>query len=225
MDKFFAVIKVRYALILASGQIYPSINGSTRKIKMITAKTFLIVFGIGTLSPILALMVKPANYSFYMFLPGTPDTLIGRSMLLAGDILLVIGFALSLVTALVLAVPGLKRGKYLYFLCPVIVLVNPFQQPIFLESLDTYVNNQWGERAAHLKIVGKTPNEIQRLFGNPTCEWTETPRTLDRAGKVTWQGETYTGWDYHVLPFYWMGSKFQVFFVDGKVKNFEANDD
>ena len=74
-------------------------------------------------------------------------------------------------------------------------------------------------------IVGKTPDEIRHLFGKPSYERTVTPRMIDRSGKVTWQGETYTGWDYHVLPFYWMGSKFQVFFVDGKVSNFEANDD
>ena len=48
---------------------------------------------------------------------------------------------------------------------------------------------------------------------------------IGRSGKVIWQGVAYTGWNYHVLPFYWMGSKFEVFFVDGKVSSFEANDD
>jgi hypothetical protein len=48
---------------------------------------------------------------------------------------------------------------------------------------------------------------------------------IGRSGKVIWQGVAYTGWNYHVLPFYWMGSKFEVFFVDSKVSSFEANDD
>ena len=191
----------------------------------ITDRTLWIVFAVATLSPILALAVKPVHYSFYMFLPATPDTVPERLLLIAADIILVAGFIIALIAAAALARRGLREKRLLRVICPVVVLANPLHQPIFLESLDTHMNYRWRDRAEQMGIVGKTPDEIRHLFGKPSYERTVTPRMIDRSGKVTWQGETYTGWDYHVLPFYWMGSKFQVFFVDGKVSNFEANDD
>ncbi len=191
----------------------------------ITDRALWIAFTVATLSPIVALAVKPAQYSFYMFLPATPDTLPERLRLIAADIILVAGFIIGLIAAAALAWRGLREKRLLRVICLVVVFANPLHQPIFLESLDTHMNYRWRDRAEQMGIVGKTPDEIRHLLGKPSYEWTETPRTIDRSGKVTWQGEACTGWDYHVLPFYWMGSKFQVFFVDGKVRNFEANDD
>lgn len=191
----------------------------------ITDTTLWVLFVAATLSPILGLMVKPAQYSFYMFFPATPPTMAGQLRLVAANITLVAGFIIALLSAATLAWRGIKRRRPLRALLLLVVLANPIQQPIFLESLDTHVNYRWRDRAEEMGIVGKAPDEIRHLLGKPSYEWTETPRVLDSTGKETWKGETYTGWDYHVLPFYWMGSKFQVFFVDGKVRNFEANDD
>jgi hypothetical protein len=191
----------------------------------ITDKTLWIVLAVAMLSPILALVVKPAHYSFYMFLPARPDTMPEQLRLIAADIILVAGFIIGLIAAAALAWRGLREKRMLPVICLVVVFANPLHQPIFLESLDTHMNYRWRDRAKEMGIVGKTPDEIRQLLGKPSYEWTETPRTIDRSGRVTWQGETYTGWDYHVLPFYWMGSNFEVFFVDGKVSNFEANDD
>lgn len=191
----------------------------------ISDKILWVLFTASVLSTLLALVVKPFDYSFYMFLPATPHTMIDRFRLLAANIILVIGFVIGLSVAVTLVWRGLRHKRYLRLLSLAVVLANPFHQPIFLESLDTRLNYRWRDRAEQLKIVGKTSEEVRDLLGKPSYEWRETPKTLDSAGKVTWQGETYTGWDYHVLPFYWMGSKFQIFFVDGKVRNFEANDD
>ena len=145
--------------------------------------------------------------------------------LIAGNIVLVVGFIVALTSAIGLVVKEKRSRRVMAILALVLVAANPLQQPIFLEPLDSYVNYRWRDRSEQLKIAGKTPDEIRNLFGSPSYVWTETPKTLDSAGKVTWQGETYTGWDYHVMPFYWIGSKFQIIFVDGKVKNIEANDD
>ena len=188
-------------------------------------KVLWILFVAATVSPILALSVKPPQHSFYMFLPATPDTATGQWRLIAGNIILVAGFAVGLLASATLAWRGLRKKRPLSALCLIVVLANPFHQPIFLEAIDTRANYRWRDRAEQMGIVGKTPEEIRRLIGKPSYEWTETPKTIDRTGKMTWEGETYTGWDYNVLPFYWMGSKFQIFFVDGKVRNFEANDD
>ena len=191
----------------------------------INDRTLWILLAVATFSPIVALAVKPTQYSFYMFEPATPETVPERLRLIIADITLVAGFLLGLIAAATLAWRGLREKRLLRAICLVVVLANPLHQPIFLESLDTRLNYRWRDRAAEMGIIGKTPDEIWHLLGKPSYEWTETPRTVDRTGKVTWRGEPYTGWDYHVLPLYWMGSKFQVFFVDGKVRDFEANDD
>lgn len=201
-------------------------NNTVRPREMKTTdRTLWIVFAVATLSPILALAVKPAHYSFYMFLPATPDTVSEVLRLIAADIILVAGFIIGLIAAAALAWRGLREKRLLRVICLVAPLANPLHQPIFLESLDTRMNYRWRDKAEQMGIVGKTSDEILYLLGKPSYEWTETPRMIDRSGNVTWQGETVTGWDYHVMPFYWLGSKFQVFFVDGKVRNFEANDD
>lgn len=190
-----------------------------------TTKVLWIAFVIGSLSPILALIVNPPHYSFYMFLPATPETWFGRLRLFAGNSLLVLGFIAALLAGIVLAARGVKQKRYLTLLCPLVVLANPLQQPIFLESLDTHMNYRMRDKAEQLQIIGKTPEEVRQLLGKTYEYGPSTPRTIDRKGKVTWEGETYRTWEYQPLPFYWLGSRFQVFFVDGKVRNFEANDD
>jgi len=192
---------------------------------MPSTKILFIIFIVASLSPIIAAMVLPSNYSFYMFFPAKPDTVFDRFRLTAGNMVLVFGFGVSLVAAAILVARGFKQRKYLTFICPLVIFFNPLQQPIFLESLDTYLNYKWRDRAQAQNIIGKTPADILALYGKPIREWTEAPKVVDRDGKITWQGEKYTGWEYQPLPFYLCGSRFQVFFVNGKVENFEANDD
>ena len=195
------------------------------KMKRPTQKVLWLAFVIGVLSPILALMVKPAHYPFYMFFPATPQTWFGRLQLFAGNSLLVVGFIVAFVAAVYLAVRGVRQGHYLALLCPLVVLANPIQQPIFLESIDTHMNYRWRDKAEQLQIIGKTPEQVRQLLGKAHESAPSTPRTIDRDGNVTWQGETYTTWEYQPLPVYWLGSRFQVFFKNGKASSFEANDD
>ena len=67
-------------------------------------KTLAALFVAGFISPILAFSVLPADYSFYMFLPATPDTTINQFRLHAANALLVLGFAIAIITALTLAI-------------------------------------------------------------------------------------------------------------------------
>ncbi len=188
-------------------------------------KVLLALFMAGFFSPILAIITLPPLYSFYMFLPAEPDLWVDQFRLYAGNTFLILGFVIAIASALALAIRGVKQKQYLHLFWIVLALANPIHQPIFLESLDTYANDRWRDKVVGLNIIGKTPDEIRHLLGKPSYEWTSTPRMLDRNDNITWEGETYTGWDYHVLPFYWLGSKGQVFFKHGKVTSFEANDD
>jgi hypothetical protein len=111
----------------------------------------------------------------------------------------------------------------------VALALNPWFQVLFLgpilEPLDDRLNYAFRDHVAQLDIVGKTPEDILALVGKPGSDWTDTPQMLDGKGNVTWTGETYRAWEYHQLPLYWFGSKFQIFFKDGRVSNWEANDD
>ena len=46
----------------------------------------------GVLSPLIAMVIMPRHYSFYMFYPATPDGIVDKSRLLLGDSILVIRF-------------------------------------------------------------------------------------------------------------------------------------
>ena len=120
---------------------------STKKMKVPSLKTLWITYAIGSLSPILALIIKPEHYSFYMFFPATPGTFEGRTRLLAADSLLVMGFIIVLLATILLVFKGVKQKRYFVLLCPVVALANPFHQPLFLESLDTHMNYQWRDKA------------------------------------------------------------------------------
>src|SRR5450759_2522207 len=105
-------------------------------------KLLWVLLGAGLLSPIVALFIKPANYSFYMFFPATPDTVIGRLRLIASDVVLVVGFVVALASAIGLVVQVKGRRRAVAVLSLVLVAANPLQQPIFLESLDTHMNDR-----------------------------------------------------------------------------------
>lgn len=151
-----------------------------------------------------------------------------NTLIFAGFTIGLAAFVIPLVMAVVFSVrKRWTRGRIavVALLALLALLVNPFVQAAFLEPLDTKLNYQWRHRVEQLNIIGKAPEEVRNLLGSPHYEWTETPHIVDREGNITWQGETYTGWEWQPIPLYWMGSRFQVFFVDGKVKSFEANDD
>ena len=195
------------------------------KMKKSNDKFLWLAFIIGTLSPFLALIVKPQHYSFYMFLPATPETSFEKLQLITGNSLLVFGFMLALLAATFIAVRGARKRNFITLLCPIVVLANPLQQPIFFESLDTRMNYLMRDKAEELQIIGKTPEQVRQLLGKANEYGPNTPKIIDPDGKVTWEDDTYITWEYQPLPFYWLGSRFQVFFVDGKVRNYEANDD
>lgn len=165
-----------------------------------------VALAVGLLSPIVALFVIPRDYSFYMFYPATPATAFGRFRLAVGDAVLVIGFVVAVLSSMGLLARenGWRRAAAVFALA--LVAANPFQQPIFLESLDTHMNYRLRDRAEASMIVGKSPEEVRRVFGSPMSTTTNT-------------------WEYQPLSMYWMGSRFQVFFADGVVQGYEANDD
>ena len=165
-----------------------------------------VLYVVGCLSPIVALFIKPAHYSFCMFFPATPDTALGRFRLVAGDSVLVGGFVVALASAIALTVLAKGRERLVAFLSLVLSAAHPLQQPIFLEDLDTYLNDRLRDRAEGCQIVGKSREDLLRIFGTPSSTRANT-------------------WEYQPLPLYWMGSRFQVFFENGVVRGFEANDD
>lgn len=172
----------------------------------ISDRTLWLAFVAATLSPILALVVKPGGYSFYMFFPATPDTAIGRFRLVAGDAVLVVGFIVAVASAIGLMTQEKGWRRAMAFFALLLVAANPLQQPIFLESLDTHMNYRLRDRAEASKIVGKSKEEVRRLFGTPTST-------------------TAHMWEYQPLLIYWFGSRCQVFFAGDIVTGFEANDD
>ena len=179
-------------------------------------------FLVGALSPLLAVLVKPEGYSFYFFFPALPVTITGRLRLVAGNTVLVLGFAVSLIASLALLMRGIRLRKYLYSLPPLLVFANPFQQPIFLESLNDHLNQAWRDRVTSLQLIGKTPDDVRRLLGSPIEVGVGNTRADHDTGNVTWHGEPYTKWYYHPLRVYWVGARCRVFFVNGRVKSFNA---
>jgi hypothetical protein len=99
-------------------------------------------------------------------------------------------------------------------------LVNPVMQVFFFEKLDTDRNNSYAEKARQAGIIGKSTAQITSLFGRP--ESISSYGSFEQNGKLM---EGYTCWEYKPLPGYWLGSHFQVFFRNGIVSSFEANDD
>jgi energy-coupling factor transporter transmembrane protein EcfT len=151
-----------------------------------------------------------------------------NTLIFSGFVVGLVAFVVPLIIAMFYSIKKrwTKQGIIIVSVFVLVaIFINPFVQAAFLEPLDTKLNYQWRDRAEQLDIIGKTPEEVRDLLGSPHYEWTETPHIIDRDGNITWQGETYTGWEWQPIPLYWMGSRFQVFFVDGKVRNFEANDD
>ena len=181
----------------------------------------LVAFVCGMLTPIGAVIVKPMNYSFYVFMPARPPDALDRARLAAADVMLVAGTLVCAAASLALAIQGARSGRLGYMALPMLVLLNPFQQPVFFERLDTYLNFRWLERVEAQGIIGKSPEEVSDLLGTPSLVWSEPARD-DGSGGVR---PGYTTWEYKPLPFYWFGSKGQVFFVNGRVDGVEGNDD
>jgi len=109
-----------------------------------------------------------------------------------------------------------RRNLLIVGLFCISLAFNPLVQAFILEPLDTKRNYDYAKRAQHAALLGKNPSQVEAIFGNPEYTWTQSPSS----------GETgYICWEYKPLPGYWLGSHFQIFFVNGKVRNFEANDD
>jgi hypothetical protein len=160
--------------------------------------------------PVVAMMVKPTDYSFYMFHPATPDSDADRFRLLIANGVLIAAAVGGALSALWLCVRGVRRRKWLGVLAPVVIALHPLLQPVFLEEADTYLNYRWRDRVGSLGLVGKPPAEVRALLGGPDAIVREA---------------TYTIWEYKPLPWYWLGSKGQLFFVAGRVRSVDANDD
>jgi hypothetical protein len=178
--------------------------------KTIRIKKSMFWFLLGTFSPILTLIIKPNGYGLYILNHSIPNTLTGQVQMIISESILIIGFIISLITSLLLFKQGIKK-KSLLFLVPVLVFVNPLQQMIYLEPLDTYLNNQWNAKAKRLKITDMTSEQIVKIFGNP-----DNIRSLGLGNRTL---------EYKPLPGYWMGSHFQIFLNNKKVTGYEANDD
>lgn len=70
----------------------------------------------------------------------------------------------------------------------VAISINPIAQIYLFEPLDTHLNYQWHYRAKEIGLIGKTFDDIMQLYGNPICEWTETPRHVSGEGPAGTRG-------------------------------------
>ena len=170
----------------------------------------LVCFFIGLFSPILTIIIKPRNYGLYIVNHTFPKSFIGQMQMIISESILIIGFIIALITSFFLFRQGMKR-KYLLLLCPVLVFANPLQQVLYLEPLDTYLNNQLWDKAKGLDVIGMNSKQVVKIFGNP-----DNVRSNGARNRIL---------EYKPLPGYWMGSHFQIFFIDEKVTGYEANDD
>ena len=175
-----------------------------------TARGMWIAFATGSILPFVAVFLKPENYSFYMFFPADPPTLAARIRLTSANVLLASACAVAAMAALWLLAVGLRSRRVHYFLPAIVVFLNPLLQPVFLERFDTYMNYRWWHRASAASLVGKSEEEVRRVLGAPS---------------VVSSFEDGIEWDYKPLPFYWVGSKGQVFFWNARVSSLEPNDD
>ena len=171
---------------------------------------WLVVFAVGALTPVAAILLKPQNYSFYMFGPAVPPTSTDRVWLGAANVLLVVAFVSISIAAVRLGVVAFRERRWGFLLLPVIVLLHPLLQPVFLENLDTYLNRQWRASAEAAGLAGMTESEVRATIGEPASTHPFGAGAL---------------WVYDPLPVYWFGSSCQVFFKDGHVTYFEANND
>jgi hypothetical protein len=162
------------------------------------------------LGPLVALMVKPTNYSFYMFYPARPPSLLERSQLAAANILLGASAAIGVVAALAMAVRGWRQRQWLHTLAPLVVVFHPFLQPVFFERLDTALNYRWYGKAVNASVIGMTEAEVRAVLGEPARILDFPPGTL---------------WEYDPLPIYFLGSSGQLFFTAGRVRSIDPNDD
>jgi hypothetical protein len=170
----------------------------------------IIWFFIGLFSPILTLIIKPKNYGLFIVNKTFPHSLIGQMQMIISEFILIIGFIMALTTSFLLFRQGMK-SKYLLLLCPVLVLASPLQQVLYLEPIDTYLNNQLRLKAKDLEIVGMRSKQVTEVFGNP-----DKVRASRGGNRI---------FEYKPLPGYWMGSHFKIFFIDEKVTGYQANDD
>lgn len=88
--------------------------------------------------------------------------------------------------------------------------VNPISQIPLFEWMDNLRGSSMAQRARTAGMIGMDPDQVRELMGEPS--------------NVGYYNETLT-WEYKQIPFYWLGSNFQVFFRAGVVHNVEANDD
>lgn len=183
-------------------------------------RAWIAVFAAALWLPFVVIVVKPSDYALYMFFPATPHSAFDRFRLLAANALIIVAAAGGVLSSLSLTFIGIRLRRWTYLLAPLIVALHPILQPVYFESLDTDANYRWYARAKEGRIIGMNPAQVRALLGEPTSQWTqETSR---------WEGKVlpgYTAWEYQPLPFYLFGSRLQVFFENGRVRNIEANDD
>jgi hypothetical protein len=120
--------------------------------------------------------------------------------------------ALVITTASVFhfVIVGCRQRRWPLVLAPLLVLLHPLLQPVFLERLDTELNYRWRDEVVTQHLVGKSEGDVVGALGRPTGA-----RPYG-TGKL---------WEYKPLPFYWFGSCGQLFFVNGRVQAYDANDD
>jgi hypothetical protein len=106
---------------------------------------------------------------------------------------------------------------------PLSVAAHPLVQPLYLESRDTRANLELQHRFSASNLMGKSAPDVTAVLGEPTAVRSETPRVYNLDGRVAWQGEPYTIWEYKPLPYYWSGRKLQLTFKHDVVAGFAAN--
>ena len=101
------------------------------------------LFVLAMVAPIVALVMLPDGYGFYVFLPATPPVALDRIRVHAANATLLFAAACGVIAAIAAIAHAIRRRKWQYLIAPVVILLHPILQPVFFERADTSLNYRW----------------------------------------------------------------------------------
>ena len=116
------------------------------------------------------LSIGIATYASVLFLVGCVHFTTQDETLRRNHSFLFACFAF-VVPCVVLFPLSLARGTRIHCIASTLlvlftVLMNPIVQLVYLEPLDTYLNNRWAQRFEKAQLTGKPIDEVTKLFGS-----------------------------------------------------------
>jgi len=101
----------------------------------------------------------------------------------------------------------------------VFIVANPLGQLLFLGPVDVGIRKNMCERAEKEGLVGKPPDAVTALFGEPCEKRYAHPGIVGPAQPLVYVSPAYDAWDYAPLPVFFAAhaNHFKVFFQNGVV--------